>query len=952
MSLSRNKRNWYKPGLDLITRFFDIREGEHRRCLWMFTYLLLFITALMIVKPVSNALFLNQFGARQLPFAYMLTAFFAATFSSLYALMLEKIPLDQLMEKTLYVAISLLMVFWIFIHFQWIQGVFLYLFFVWVGLFALICVSQFWLAAGLFFNVREAKRLFGPIGSGAIAGGILGGYVTKLLAPTLGSDNLMVISIICLFLCILIVKKLWKIYGPLEAQIRPDFKPLDPPPPGRPLSRIIHSRHLRLLAVILGISVIVSRLVDYQFNFIVTANITDTDQLAAFLGFWMSNLNFISLLIQLFVTRKVVETLGVGASLFFLPVAVFSGAVLTLFHPALWTAVMIKLNEGAFKNSLNKSGMELLFLPIPPAIKNQTKPFIDIFVDSAASGIGGLVLVFLVFGIDIAPAHISGVILLLVSVWFILIRRVKKEYIYAFKKKFDLEPDPIPNFTGHAVDSTTTMERIIQGLTADDERLILKTLQMIIPFHSESLSPFLVTLLSHPREIIRIEALKQLYFSKTVNVLDQAKTFIQAGNMDLKTEAIRYVFHHCQNRDHELQALLKDGDFRIRGAALLCLARETRKNRVMRKRFTPERLIERALLSPMTDPEQRIFTKKICIQAICTGDIYPLYPYLYILMNDPEQPVVIEAIKGAGQTWHPEFIHVLLPFLGRKPVLRDAAMEALACYGPRTLDLLSTCLSNTYVAYNIRKHLPEVIAAAGDQKAVDTLSRHLKQKDLGLRYEVIRALNHLRIKSDTLLFTKVGIVPGIKKEARDYMDMLMILYAQKHMVPSQDVPMQHPGRSQAREQLIKALEMRLDAGLERLFRLLGLKYPPVEMYSAYKGIRSRDTDVRMNAMEFLDNVLDINLKNSLMPIIETGSLLLAEGMVPPPEDDIPEEFDSYVSLLQGQDDFLKEKTLYLLSFFAEDRYIPHMAMLLNSPSRGVRRMARFALEKTGKFHIN
>lgn len=951
MLLLKKNLKWQQSAFSFITRFFDIREGEIQRSVWMFVYLLLFITALMIVKPVSNALFLNQFGARQLPFAYILTAFFAATFSSLYSAFLKKNPLDKLMKATLFSAIALLILFWVFIHFQWLRGFFLYLFFVWVGLFALICASQFWLSAGVFFNVREAKRLFGLIGSGAIIGGITGGYITKLLAPSLGSINLIIVSIVCLFFCILIMEKLWKIYGQPESDIRSDLRIFDPTDPKKPLGQIIKSRHLSFLAAILGISVIVSRLVDYQFNAIISASISDKDQLAAFLGFWTSNLNFISLLVQLFITRKVVEILGVGYSLFFLPMAVLTGALVTLFHPVLWSAVMIKLCEGGFKNSLNKSGMELLFLPIPLRIKNQAKTFIDIFVDSAASGIGGIILVFLVFGVNITPAHISFVILLLVLIWFVMIRYVKKEYIKSFKEKFDLEPETAAQTLGPVLENEEVIRKISRGLQEADDSEVLRMLQLITEFHSEKLAPSFIKLLDHSNAEIQTEALKQLYFLKKTKAVMQAGLLTRSDNITVQTEAIRYLFHHADDPYACLNCFLDDPDYHIRGAALLCLVREARTNRTLRNLFAPEHLIEQSLLNvqSLTDSEQIIFTKKICIQAISTADIYRLYPYLYVLMDDPEIEVVIAAIQGAGQTQHPDFVRVLLPFLSKKPALKEAAVSALTFYGNQTLDLLSSYLSNTYMPYNIRKHLPEVIAASRSQKAVDILSLHLRQQDLGLRYEAIRALNKLRIKSGNLLFDKAGIVPRIKNEARDYMDMLLILYSQKKMASGLRDRKEQPGIIKAREQLVKAIEIRLDASLERLFRLLGLKYPPVEMYHAYKGIRSQDREMQLSAMEFIDNVLEINLKNTIMPIIERGDLKWQEYS---PGEDIPEEYDAYVSLLQGNDDYLKEKTLYLLSFFPDDRYIPHIAKLLNSPVRGVRNMAHFALKKSGRFQIS
>ena len=950
MILKKNTTGWQQLIFFLFKKFFDIREGEIHRTVWMFFYLLLLIAALMIVKPVSTALFLTQFSAQQLPFAYILAAVFAAILASCYSAMLKKKALDKIMKATLGMAICLLLTFWVFIHFLWLKGLFLYLFFVWVSLVTLICASQFWLAAGLFFNVREAKRLFGPIGTGAIIGGVSGGYITNFLAASLGSHNLILIAIVCLFGCVLIMEKMWKTYGQTGMESRAGIGFLESAGSKFSFSQMITSRHLKLMAAVVAVSVIVSRLVDYQFNVIALSIITDKDELAAFLGFWMSNLNFLSLLIQIFITRKVLAFFGVGSSLFFLPFAVCIGAFATLIHPALWSAVMIKLSEGCFKNSLNKSSMELLFLPIPLKIKSQAKAFLDIFVDSAAGGIGGILLVFLIFVLNIAPGHISIILFFIVLVWFVLIFHVKKEYVRSFMDKLDLNSYTKEKPLGLVPDNIHVMERIIRSLTGPDEKETLRMLQMISEFHNEKLTDTFVGLLNHPNPDIQAKALQQLYFSKKIKMVAKVRELIHSESMPLRTEAVRYLFHHSTDPHLCLKGFLEDSDYRIRGAALLCLVREASKNRVIRESFVPGNLIKTALIQTqyLADQGEAAFTKKICAQAISTADIYSLYPYLYILMEDPDPDVVIAAIKGAGLTRHPEFIRSLLSFLGRRTVLKNAAADALINYGQSILNHLEACLSNTYMADNVRKHLPEVIAASGSQKAVDILSRHLMQPDPGLRYEVIRAMNRLRIKSTALLFDKTHIISKIKNEADDYLSMLLILYAQKHIHSDPEKQNKNSSVEKARQQLIRGLEIRLDTSLERLFRLLGLKYPPMEMYHAYKGIKSEDHDIRMSAMEFLDNVLDINLKQILMPLIETGGIV-SSGDPSPPLKNVPDEFESYVSLLQSQDDFLKGKTLNLLAYMADDRYIPHMAALLNNSSRGVREMARFALGKTGPF---
>src|SRR5262249_10088998 len=54
---------------------------------------------------------------------------------------------------------------------------------------------------------------------------------------------------------------------------------------------------------------------------------------------------------------------------------------------------------------------------------------------------------------------------------------------------------------------------------------------------------------------------------------------------------------------------------------------------------------------------------------------------------------------------------------------------------------------------------------------------------------------------------------------------------------------------------------------ERLFAILGLRYPP-ELVSAYFSLRSDDASVHDNALEYLDNVLDPELRKKLVPLLD------------------------------------------------------------------------------------
>jgi hypothetical protein len=64
------------------------------------------------------------------------------------------------------------------------------------------------------------------------------------------------------------------------------------------------------------------------------------------------------------------------------------------------------------------------------------------------------------------------------------------------------------------------------------------------------------------------------------------------------------------------------------------------------------------------------------------------------------------------------------------------------------------------------------------------------------------------------------------------------------------------------------LDERLQHTLERLFRLLGLRYPPREIYAAYLAIQGKCQQAASTALEFLDNILDRDIKRYLLPLLD------------------------------------------------------------------------------------
>jgi AAA family ATP:ADP antiporter len=941
----------------ILLKTFDIREGEGLRASLMFAYIFFIVAALMIIKPVRNSLFLSELGITQLPYVYVLVALFAALVASVYSKFAKKARLNRLVLNTLLIVIANLFIFWIFFHIGYRMGWFLYLFYIWVTVFGVISTSQFWLLAGYIFNTREARRLFGFVGTGAISGGIFGGYLTSYLANVFGSENLILFCIGFLLICVLILVKVW---GSTARQnylerLRQYRRLRQVDITDNPVKIILNSRHLLYLSGIIGVGVIVATMVDYQFSAVASSTIADEDRLTAFFGFWLSTLSVASLIFQLFLTSRILKYFGVGVSLFFLPIGILIGAAAVLFSPALWSAIMVKVSDGSFKHSINKAGTELLSLPIPAGIKNKVKTFIDVFVDNLAKGLGGVLLLVLTILLNFPVQLISLVIIALIAIWIYLTVRVKNEYVNSFrlaieKRTIDIEEQPINLHDASILDS------IVKVLSEDNERQILYVLDFIENVDDEQVTQNFRRLVHHPSKEIRSKVLRMVRGHAEVDFSSEAQSLVEDESQEVRTEAIGYLCKHSEDPIKALKSFLSHRDYRIQGAALMCAAKESMENKEFGSTLGLKGYLDEMLRSTEMgegNGSREIFVKLNAAKIIGTLKDPDLYPILHKLLESETVEVVQAAVTSAGQTRETEFIPILVSYLNNKTV-RKFASSALAEFGEEIIDDLIEHLTDPGENRNIRTSIPKVLALVDSQKSVNILVSNLDQSDLRIRYEIIKALNRLKTHYPILKFDEKQVEEGILIETKDYLKMITILYTtgKYDTIKSGDSLKKGENNIEAaRQLLINALEEKLDNNLERIFRLLGLKFQPEDMFNAYMGITSSRSHLRANAVEFLDNVLNSHLKKFIIPIVETSSVnLLIDQSQELFGFDVPSEPECFTQLLEGNDNWLKVCSMYLMSELHETQCISGIENLLNDSDPIVMETAEFALTKLGRLN--
>ncbi len=933
-----------------LRKSFDLREGEYTRALLMQAYIFLIISTLLIVKPTVNALFLSKFGVESLPFAFILVAIFAGVVSTLYSRILTKVTLHKIISGTLIGSVICLLFFGFFLRLNIFETVTLYLFYIFVAIFALLTASQFWVLANMVFNAREAKRLFSFVGAGAIAGGIFGGYLTSVLAQIMSSENLPFVCAFILSLCIPITRKVWR-ENVVDTQTQFQQKKRTKGFSSHPLALISKSRHLTYIACIVGVSVVVAKLVDYQFGGVASALIPDTDELTVFFGFWFSTFNVISLFLQLFLTRRVVGTFGVGTSLFFLPTLILIAAIILLVAPEmLMAAVFLKMSDGSLKQSVNKAAMELLILPLPVELKNQTKTFIDVFVDSVATGISGLILIFIIDGLKLSTYAISLLIIILLFVWLTFANLVRKEYLKSFKLKLS-EPDKTSTKREFDISKESVLGGLQKVLEQGKEKQILFTLSKTKELNHERFFESTRKLLQHESSEVRASALQSLYFYSNHNISEEVKKMTNDPFQKVKIAAFEYLIQRSpENKVQLINQYLEDKDEKIKGAALVSVAKETRGNFVQQKQFGLEKKIQEQLnmLPHISNDEVKTQRRLSVIKAIGYANVPTFFSYLKTVLWDGNKEIVNDAIIAAGKTLNPVFIEDLIRLLANAEQ-KEQAILALNNFGESIVTTLKNKFQDGEIGLESLRVIPSVVKKNGTQEAVDFLFELFDYDDHVVRLEALRGLNMLRNNFPYLKFSKKDIVHSILTEATLFQDTLSVLYVQSNIVKSNnitDIDSQEAKEKDGRDSLIDLLEKKLDRNLERIFRLLGLKYESEDIVTIYKGLKSNKPDFRVNAVEFLDNLLEPNLKKVLIPLVETAMIeTITEDAIRNLDLNIPDEFQCFSMLMKGRDVRIKIAVLYLIAQLDNPKYLPLAKEYSMSKNEKIRNFANAILLK-------
>jgi len=805
---------------------YDVRPGEGVRSLFMALHMTCVLFAYYILKPVSQALFLNKFDIDQLPYLYVLIAIVGGVLAYAYTRVAVRSSLAAAVNWSTSITVACLLAIWWMLrfNFDWM----LYVFNVWVSLFSIVTVSQAWLVAANVFNSREAKRLYGLLGLSAVAGAAFGGEFTARLARVVEARDLLLATAVMVLLaygCVRVVgaQKNVNLSAVRAGEADEDFAFKDV------VSGIRRHRHLQVIMAIITITFVVDMMVQFQFSAMAKEAFRNPKDLTAFLGsFYGIYLNLINFTMQFFLTALIVRYMGVGGTLQILPVVVAITSAVVMFVPRLAAASAMRLSEAATRYTFNRTGTELLYLPLPTDLKNRTKAFVDIFMDRFGRGLGALVLVAYTALIETDPKHpnvrrISAIILCISIVWILLTARAGKEYLNTIRRRLESRRLDFQDarITVAGAETVTLLEKALEEGTP---RQAAYAIGLLADVPGYDLGPRVEALVRHTSTECRTKAYEVAAAACYAGLVEPACRAIEAPG------AVR-----------EQQAAV---------AYLLAVSPE---------RPVTAAWVERAAAD--ADAGRRaLAAHAIGLDAQDSGGV------LRRLLDDRDPSVASAACRAAGRIGDRIYFEQILRLLARHEV-RGAAIESLAVYGARVCGSLRDILMDRNAPLAVRRQIPRVLRLVSNQRSVDVLIASLAAPDPDIRNAVLKALNRLRKSAPGLQFAAPAINQHILNEVTECFHLR-----------AQIVAFGNAARPRAASALlVRTLEHRVHQSMERLFRLLGLRYSPDEIYNVYLALESGNPDRVTPAHDYLDSLLEREIKRLVMALLDSPDRLAAHA---------------------------------------------------------------------------
>jgi ATP:ADP antiporter, AAA family len=806
-----------------LDRFVDLRSGEAGAFFRAFSVLLVTISAHTVLETARDALFLAKLAPRNLALVYVATALFTIVFTPLSVRLTRSAGAKNALVVTLLV--TAFAAAWFRIRAPGAASVFgLYVF---GALSATLLVGQFWLLAGTLFTAAQSRRLFGPLASGGVLGGVGGAALAALLLNVVPVRGLLGVASLLYFAAAFLATRL-VIEEVAAAPSRAiQSSPVANSAPLRPqLAKLQGDPFLARLAIMAVLSIGVSVVIDYLYKAKVSRTIPP-EALGAFFARYQLVLSLGSLLLQVAITGPVVQRIGVvGLALTGPLLLTFGGTMTAILAAPFWLVVVLKATDTSLRNSLGRVASELLWAPVEQ--QAQARGFVDLIVTRVAQAVVGGVLLAATMQRAFRPGHLAATASVLAALWLLVGAGIRKPYIALFRKALT-RGGVEREFMLTELD-LTSVETLVEALARPQPSEVIAAMNVLSERKRERLIPALILL--HGDEGVLLRALELLGPSGRKDWYSLGERLLESASPRVQQAVVR--------------AFALAGEVQVLGRAA---QHPSAGLRTFAALYLAQLAGETMDGDPLgwelfADDDDEHTLKLAFIEALAA---HPTPDAPRILLGFSRLPAlagaVTAALELAGDASSIDFLISRLKWADD----RLSARRGLKRLGEPALDALERALNDEGLERRVRIHVPRSISAFLSKAALEILLKAVVDHENGLvRYKALRGLEQIALET-SLRIASGPIFHEVTRNALEYLRLFAAELALKN---------DRVASARLESQLvIELLDDKIAQSRDRLARLLQVLHRGDDIPAIFSALMSSDRRRRGRAVEFLDALI-------------------------------------------------------------------------------------------------
>jgi AAA family ATP:ADP antiporter len=457
---------------EIFLRFFtEIKPGESTTAILMFANVFLILCAYYFIKPLREGwIAISDISGLSKMEVKAYSSFFQALFLLFivgwFGKLSDQLQRSVLVTRTTLFCISNMVIFWflqpnLFFKSLPFSGIIFYL---WVGMFGVFVVAQFWTFCADIYNDEAGKRLLPMIAIGATSGAAFGSEIVDVLVGNgiIPSEALLLAGTVPLFVSIALTRIVDSrqskqtgagIYAPDEQQrCAPVSKPASDKRRNAPddslkknkqqglgfllngAKLVFKSRFLLAIALLTLLNNWVNTNGENLLFRVVQENLAEQamqqaivepfsvleftrDGTTAFYGNFFFWVNVVAMLLQAVVASRLLKYGGFGAIILILPIIAMASYTVMALVPILLIVKIMKVAENSTDYSINNTARHVLWLPLDSASKFHGKPAVDTLYVRMGDGLAALTVLIGVQFLAISTVQFFVFNIFLVFLW-------------------------------------------------------------------------------------------------------------------------------------------------------------------------------------------------------------------------------------------------------------------------------------------------------------------------------------------------------------------------------------------------------------------------------------------------------------------------------------------------------------------------------------------------------